>query len=220
MRRLSFIFASIAITLWGLAVQAAPRVSISGSEIDVEGIAPGGEALLFGVARATENYAITAHRTTMVLEDSDLDGTVTFDYGGTVPLRSVWLGIDLATGEHAEASPVGFSSRELPWPPQAIPAALNRLELDNALLQVVLVRPRAAAPSNEAHGVWTVRTGDGGLADSDGTQNGRVRVELSDFKSVDGSGSPPKQVTPEDRLFVIDLLSLQWSASGRPGEEP
>jgi len=90
-----------------------------------------------------------------------------------VPLRSIWFAVDLATGETGVATPPDFPLLEMDLPGEAIPAALNRLELRRRFAYLLLVRPGV--------GAWQLRVGDGGESDEDGEPDGTLRAALSDL---------------------------------------
>jgi hypothetical protein len=82
-------------------------------------------------------------------------------------------------------------------PGKAIPAALNRLDLERRMAYLLLVRPGV--------GAWQLRVGDGGESDEDGEPDGTLRAALSSLTPVqEGGPPPPDHFSPRDVLLVID----------------
>jgi hypothetical protein len=94
----------------------APAITFEKSTVAVAGITPKGQAVLFGVAReiAADDVA-TLVRRSQVLSDDDGDGTVSLDLGEEVPFRSLWVEVDLATGQVTAATPEGYPLRLVSW---------------------------------------------------------------------------------------------------------
>ena len=156
--------------------------------------------MFFSIAREVSGYATTTVHRQDILPDADADGIVRFELGRDVPFKSVWFAVDLATGELAVAAPEGFPLREVPFPARAIPALLNRIDLDRPLVEIVLVRPSV--------GAWAVRVGDGGDKDEDREADGTLRAALSALTPLGDSPPPPERLRASDLLLVIDPQRL------------
>lgn len=155
--------------------------------------------VIFGFAHETEDY-MTLVRREEILEDTDQDGIYELDLGRPVPFASVWVAIDLATGESAFAAPEGLPVRELSIAPKLIPATLDRLDVPLSMAEVLLVRP--------ATGAWGLRVGDGGASDEDGSQDGTLRAALASLWSVGDSPAPPGKVATGDVVVVLEPQTL------------
>ena len=188
----------------GLALLAAPLSAASPLEISFEpeavvarAITSKGQAVWFSVAREISRRSIDVVPRHAIALDEDGDGAVRLELGQEVPLRSIWFAVDLATGETAVATPEGFPLLEMELPGNAIPAALNRLDLERRFAYLVLVRPGV--------GAWHLRVGDGGESDDDGQPDGALRAALSGLTPVQEGGPPvPEHYSPQDVLHVID----------------
>ncbi|HWM91947.1 MAG TPA: hypothetical protein VN493_14370 [Thermoanaerobaculia bacterium] len=133
---------------------ALPEISFEPEAVVARGIAPKGQVVWFSVAREISRQSTTIvprHETRM---DDDGDGTVRLELGQEVPLRSIWFAVDLATGETAVATPEGFPLLNMDLPGRAIPAALNRLDLERRSAYLLLVRPGV--------GAWQLRSATAG----------------------------------------------------------
>ena len=131
-----------------------PEISFEPEAVVAQGITAGGEAVWFSVAREVSRRSINVVPRHSVARDEDGDGAVRLELGQEVPLRSIWFAVDLTTGDAAMAVPEGFPLLEMDLPANAIPAALDRLELQRRFAYLLLVRPGV--------GAWHLRVGDGG----------------------------------------------------------
>jgi hypothetical protein len=152
----------------------APAITFQKTVVAVAGITPKGQALLFGVAReiAADDVA-TLVRRSQVLTDDDGDGTVSLDLGEEVPFRSLWVAVDLATGQVTAAAPAGYPLRLVSWRGQGIvrsSARADRVEDACTFAEVLLVRPGV--------GAWQLTVGDGSSSDDDGAADGRIAAAL------------------------------------------
>ena len=146
-------------------------------------VATGTRIVWFSVAREISRQSTTIVPRYEIGADDDGDGAVRLELGQEVPLRSIWFAVDLATGETGVATPPGFPLLEVDLPGEAIPAALNRLELQRRFAYLLLVRPGV--------GAWQLRVGDGGESDEDGEPDGTLRAALSSLTPVEEGGPPP-----------------------------
>ena len=187
----------------------SPTVSFETEGVVARGITPRGQAVWFSVAREVSRRSTNVVPRRVLATDDDGDGTVRLELGQEVPLRSIWFVVDLATGETGVATPEGFPLLEMDVPSRAIPAALNRLDLDRRLVYLLLVRPGV--------GAWHLRIGDGGASDDDGEPDGTLRAALDSLAPVQESGPPPPEhFSPKDLLLIIDPERME-SASVRIG---
>lgn len=192
-----------------LAAAAPPEITFESSAVVARGISPKGQAVWFSVAREISRQSTRVVPRQEVLTDEDGDGTVRLELDREVPLRSIWFAVDLATGETGVATPEGFPLLEVELPGEAIPAALNGLELRRRFAHLLLVRPGV--------GAWQLRVGDGGESDEDGEPDGTLRAALSSLSPLqEGGPPPPERFSPKDVLLVIDPERME-SASVRIG---
>lgn len=200
----------------GLVLLAAPltatppEISFEPDAVVARGISPKGQAIWFSVAREISRRSTNVVPRQVLTVDEDGDGAVRLELGQEVPLRSIWFAVDLATGETGVATPEGFPLLEMNLPGKAIPAALNRLDLERRFAYLLLVRPGV--------GAWHLRVGDGGASDEDGEPDGTLRAALSSLKPVQEEGPPsPERFSPRDVLLVIDPERME-SARVRIGD--
>ncbi|HEX6861566.1 MAG TPA: hypothetical protein VF414_02060 [Thermoanaerobaculia bacterium] len=194
----------------GLVLLAAPLsavppgISFEPEAVVARGISSRGQAVWFSVAREISRQSTNIVPRHAIVADEDGDGAVRLELGQEVPLRSIWFAVDLATGETGVAVPEGFPLLEMELPGEAIPAALNRLDLERRFAYLLLVRPGA--------GAWQLRVGDGGASDEDGEPDGNLRAALSSLAPVqEGGSSAPERFSPRDVLLVIDPERMEFA---------
>ncbi len=179
------------------ALAAPPAVSFEAHSVAASGVTPRGKVVWFSIAREIDRQSARIVPRIELATDDDGDGEVRFDLAREVPARSIWFAVDLATGEAGVATPDELGLQEVELPARAIPAALNRLDLDRRFVYIVLVRPGV--------GAWTLRVGDGGAADDDGQPDGNLRAALARLEGIGPSPlPPPARVLPRDLVLIID----------------
>lgn len=213
MRSLCLLALSTSFALVAAAPLAAqPAISFEPAAVVASGMTPGGQMAWFGVARESKDHAATIVRRETVATDDDRDGAVRLDLGREVPLVSIWVAVDLATGKVAVATPEGFPLRRIALPGAgAVPGGTgpDRLELNRGYLELLVVRPGS--------GVWGATVGDGGEADDDGAQDGRVSVALAHLRAGGTSPAAPQSLGPGDLLVAIDPNEMEVAVSQIPG---
>jgi hypothetical protein len=186
-----------------------PQISFEADAVVATGTSPKGQTVWFSVAREISRQSTKIVPHYEIGSDDDGDGMVRLELGKEVPLRSIWFAVDLATGETSVATPPDFPLLEVDLPGKAIPAALNRLELQHRFAYLLLVRPGV--------GAWLLRAGDGGESDEDGEPDGTLRAALSSLTPIEEGGPPPpERFSPKDVLLIIDPERME-SASVRIG---
>ncbi len=182
-----------------------PAITFDQTSVSVAGITPKGQAVLFSVAREiAEDDVATLVRRSQVLSDDDGDGVVKLDLGRDVPFRSVWVAVDLATGQVAAAAPQGYPLRLVKWRGVGIVrgnARADQVEDARRLAEVLLVRPGA--------GAWQLTVGDGGPTDDDGAADGKLAAALDRMTPVAGTDPPPARFDPKDVVVLIDPNRLE-----------
>jgi hypothetical protein len=177
-----------------------PAITFDKSSVAVAGISPKGKAVLFSVAReVADDDVATVVRRSQVLPDDDGDGGVKLDLGHDVPFRSVWVAVDLATGQVAAAAPEGYPLRLVNWRGVGIVRGnshADRVEDARAFAEVLLVRPGA--------GAWQLTVGDGSAGDDDGAADGKIAAALDRMTPVAGTDPPPARFDPKDVVVLID----------------
>ncbi len=217
---LSFFFLSVSVSAAALAqgVEPVPKISFQAHSVTVEGISSGGRVVWYSVAReVADDDVATIVRRSGVRMDEDGDGSVSWDLEGDVPLRSIWVAVDLATGRVAAAAPVGYPLRRVGWRGRGLGRdggrAADRVEDVRTYADVLLVRP--------GEGAWRLTVGDGSDLDDDGAADGRLAVAIDRLRPVDGSAAEvaaPARFGPKDVVVLFDPnrmeLTIDTQAAG------
>lgn len=177
-----------------------PQIAFQPRSVMVEGITAKGQAVGFSVSReVAEDDVATVVRRVQMLADDDGDGKVQWDLDREVPLRSIWVAVDLATGQVAAASPDGYPLRRVGWRGRGLgrgnPRA-DRVEDARPFAEVLLVRP--------GQGAWRLTVGDGSAADDDGQPDGKLAAALDRMVPVAGTAPPPSRFDRSDVVVLID----------------
>lgn len=188
---------------WPAAAQgpppARPELAFEESAVVASGIRSKGQVAWFSVAREIADDWATIVRREDVAEDTDGDGVVRFDLDRPVPLKSIWVAVDLTTGEYAVGTPEGFPLQQLDLPSRGLGRAASGpewVESPGQLAEVLIVRPGA--------GAWGMTAGDGGEGDEGPRGDRRVTVSLPRFHGVRATAAAPERYSPRDLVFSID----------------
>lgn len=187
------------------AADAPPlRLTVSASEVRVGDVTAGAEIVVL-VASVEGEGGVLRHRSgAKTFRDDDGDGVVTLADGRTIPLRSVWVVVDVETGRSAIASPVDFPLQSAPLPASLLDrdgeGVIGIFELQQRNAELLLVRPKV--------GAWRLRAHEGGNGDGDKQANGRMRLDAADAVAVSGDTPPPKRLKKGDVIALIDPVNL------------
>lgn len=206
--------------LWPSMVTAQPVIQLStdSTDIHIHSVEPGGTVALFGAHRRLEDYTTVAGGLQEILIDEDGDGSVTvgLETAGLeigVPLASVWVAVDLATGSWSAAWPEGFKPSNLAEPTLNIgasdgtEASTTTLEMAGRLLEVFLVRPGDKAQA------WHQTLANGGPMDEDpDPASMALRLDaLNPVTDDSAEAAPsPSSLAPNDLVILLDPTRLGW----------
>lgn len=196
----------LVVLVWPSLLAADPSIEIEEGALAVSGITPKGEVVWFGVARETSEYSATVVRRDLVLADEDGDGKVRLELGRPVPVFSVWIAVDLATGAWAAAAPEGSTAAEVPATHRprgrGEPGRPDWVEIQRDYVEVAVIRP--------GEGAWGLTLGDGGQDDGDGAPDGRLTASLARMRGLGHSPAAPERFSPRDVVAVIDPNRMEF----------
>ena len=209
-RRLSPLAALLLVPI-SLAAQpappAVPAISFEAEAVVASGVTAQGRVVWFSVAREIAESAATIVRRERILADEDGDGAVRFELDRAVPLRSIWVAVDLATGAWAAAGPEGYPLQRVD--PPGLAARRGAEEADwvedtRGYVELMVVRPGV--------GAWGLAAGDGGSSDGDGAADGRLTVPLDRLRGTGlDATAAPERFDPRDLIFVIDPNEMDFA---------
>jgi len=199
----------------GPASAPKPAIAFDSQAVTVQGCTPKGRVVWFSMAReVAEDDVATIVRRQEVAIDEDGDGAVSLKLQGEVPLRSIWVAVDLTSGEFATASPQGYPLRQVAFRGRGLGrdnARSDQVEDARGYAEVMVVRP--------GEGAWGLTVGDGSEADEDGQADGRVAAALDRMRPVAAEGAnPPQRFDPKDVVILIDpnRMELTVVKAGAP----
>jgi hypothetical protein len=166
----------------------------------ITGVTPGADAVLFSVAREPADFNAIIVRRLEVLSDTDSDGLVRWEVGQPVPFRSIWVAVDLASGELALATPEEYPLREAeiaePLAKTGPGGALDQLEIGGDSIELLVVRPGV--------GAWVQSIVDGGEEDDDEPANRLVTATVPAMEALGASPPAPLELVLGDLVIGID----------------
>jgi hypothetical protein len=182
----------------GVCVNAQPSIKFSADSAVVSGMTAGEGAYQLVVTREARGYRRVISAKADHVEDATKSGVVTMREGRRVPMNSVWIAVDPATGASATATP----REEVPAVEKARlnPGQLRKVTRTGQLVAYLWVRPKV--------GAWTLKAEDSGRYDDDPAPNGKLAIDVERMTPVGDSPSPPSQLAPGDVLFAVDVLDL------------
>ena len=199
-------------------VEVAPALSFDEAAVSVSGATPEGGVVVFGMGREWTGYTHHVLRLEHLLT-ADADGGLRWELEGPVLPRSVWVAVDLASGEYTLASPDGHELERVEPPAEGLGANARFLEHEGRYLDLLLVRPagdekgegsdETATQPEEVGGFWGIALGDGAGLDRDGQADSRLTVDLLDLQPLGDSDVAPERLQPKDVIIGVDPQSLQ-----------
>lgn len=169
-------------------------------------VTPGGKAVIFGLAREAGSYHLRIVDYAQIIEDDDRDGVVRLPLERPAPRESLWLVVDLSTGESTIEAPPGARLLRKPVPPSALEGrgnsrAARALHREQHVL-FWLVRPGV--------GAWASLIDDGSAADSDAAYDGHASVLLDELQPIGASLPAPPELRSGDIFAIVvpDTLEI------------
>lgn len=172
------------------------QLSFDDGTIAVRGATTSGPIVLIGVGQRSTRYFTTIFDRVVLLDGSNAENPFAIRLDRDIPRTSVWVAVDLQTGQSTLAAPEGFSVPEAQMPLHDISPNATWLELELPIVNLLLVRPDA--------GAWTLYVGDGGVSDADGVQNGVIRITPSSMRNVASDEPDLERLATDDILIAID----------------
>lgn len=205
-------FALLAAAVFGhpSAMASPPVVTLSGSAVTVTRLVPGSSLALLAVAKESAYYMARVVSRQELLRDEDRDGQVQYVPPSGVAFRSIWIVVDITTGDLSMAWPDGFSPIEMRQGGKGrgkpVEVIANTLDIGRTSATLLVVRPGI--------GAWASRLREGTEADADKKSDRRIRVDLSKLRPLsEDMGKAPLALDKGDVVAVLDAATLQYWTS-------
>lgn len=213
MRRLPSLSLWVALSIVAPALHAAPEVVLGEQSLAAEGLTPDGRVVVFTLGKPPGHFMpVTSRLDAMVRADAT--GAATLELPAPIAARSVWVVVDVESGEVALASPEGFPLRQVQFPGRGVGLSRRFLLDERRFLDVLVVRPAAAVPAGRdaaaESGAWGQSFGDGGEGDGDGELDGKIEAVLERLRPIgDSPALRPDELRPGDVVVAVDPVTLE-----------
>ena len=190
------------------------RLTAGPDAMVASGATASGKVVFLGITREiAQDDVAEIRRRLEVLADEDGDGEVIYKLDQPMVQRSMWVAVDLKSGDFETAAPEGFRLRKVNWRGRGLtnrPDGRDSVEDARAFAEVLVVRPGA--------GAWILRLGDGGPDDADGAPDGRLEAALDRMSPLADSPEPPQRFQRDDVVVLIDPNSMEMTLAKVGGD--
>jgi hypothetical protein len=177
--------------------------------VTVSGSTPGGDVVLFDIAKEASNSAVPVPTKTgqaVVLHDGDHDGTVLFERERPVPLMAIWVAVDLASGQWVANGSPGFEAQTISLESVAKRDSAEQLRKLSALvpeMDVLLVRPGT--------GAWRVYAAKTSTIDENAHGGRALQVDVREMVPLSGSLPRLESIRQGDVIALIEPQSMRFA---------
>jgi hypothetical protein len=201
------IVAALILLVTGFAKAAPLSVAASADRVVVQGIRPGGSIALLSVAHESGYYMTKIVSRRDVLTDNNRSGRIEYVPDSGVAFRSIWVVVDLETGELAVASRAGFQPVQMSDPSDgrgpAVAVGPTEFDIGHDQADILVVRP--------GKGAWTIGLRERGTDDLPAAAPGRIHASLTKFRPIKKEfGSAPPAFIPGDVVVVLDPEQMEY----------
>lgn len=195
---------AFAITAMVALPGAAMTLTVDAGGVTVRDVTAGARVILFGVGREPLGDRSAIRRWTEVVADEDRDGSIRFS--ASVTSKSIWVAVDLDSGERVSATGPGYPRREVTagfGVKRNNAGQLSKLENARGVAELLIVRPK--------RGAWRLSAMKNSLEDDARDNPGSMRLDVSSFHAVDGVASEDlRHLKRGDVLAMIDPRRMQF----------
>lgn len=202
----------LALLVPAAAARAALTMSFGPTGPSVSGASASGQVAWVAVALTPRQYfqEISEFRETVF---ADASGTASLNLASDAPRRSVWVAVDVGSGDFAVGTPEdypvlqeGLTGSRLAFDSQS---QATGLLLEQEKAKVLLIRPGS--------GAWSIDALDGSPEDADAEVNSALAVNLGALEpmTLSTSAAPPA-LQAGDVLVMIDPTRLSVTATSVP----
>jgi hypothetical protein len=188
-------------------VAAQPVIHIAETQVVATGMTPGGRVAWFAFARERTDWTSRALHWEDASGLADGSGQTVLDLRRPVPVKSIFIAVDMSTGAFAASSPLAYPwAAQVPFPAAGLTLAADKVSVvslrdGHQELEVLVVRPQV--------GAWraTVRHDD---TQDDPTPG--VLVTFSALAPWGASPASPAPLRPGDVVVAIDPNTIEYFA--------
>jgi hypothetical protein len=204
-RRMPAVLTGIVFLTFAFTAEAGSLMPTFGPrEITVAGIAGRHQVVVFGIGIGRHGGSPLLTREVKPLTDDDGDGQVTVTVH-QIPPQSVWVIVDVETGEYVVTTPAGASPTSLDLPAGAWRGNQAHVNVGRRYLETLVVRPGV--------GAWALSLAEGGSNDGDGLNNGVSRLRLDRMAKLIGEEEGPSSAMAKDLIVMVDPQTLDTFVS-------
>ena len=186
-----------------VAANAQPVVTFEKDRVVATGVTRGGNVLWFAQAHERPAVYVRLVNRTKVMADANGDGRVEYPLLNEVAIRSVWVAVDLATGEAGIGRPAGVDPAVRPFTSGMLKErgeAATVIDMPQPSVEFLLVRPGV--------GYWRDTRGDGNPGCGVPRTAGHSAICLGELKPASEALPKVTSLAPGDVLLAIDQLDL------------
>jgi len=192
------------------SVPAAPstlKIAISDEHLLIQGLRPGASVALLGAAHERAYYMTRVVSRREILTDDDRDGAIEYKPSSGIAFQSIWIIMDIATGETRVVTPAGYNPIEMTQQGagrgNAVNITGNIFDIGRDHADIIVVRP------NE--GAWALPVREGGVKDAPVPAIGRSAVPLVKLSPLRPDfGSAPPALKNGDAVAIVDAVRMQY----------
>ncbi len=185
---------------------APASISFTAETVQIAPVTPGARVVLFAASLESSDGILVQSTGAKVFIDDDRDGIIVYRRSSGIPSRSLWIAVDMDTGQYGVGTPSDAPKTFLPFPASLlkrdVEGVLGLYDAEQLTAEMLVVRP--------GEGAWHLRALEGGNGDADRTHNGRLSLASAEAIPVPGtSGSSPRKLKNRDVIAVIDPGRLE-----------
>jgi hypothetical protein len=186
---------------------APATISFTAGVVQIAPVSPGGIVYAFSVAREPLGYRTNVVPREALLADENRDGIVEWHFGAGVPVRAVWMAVDLISGAAAAAISPGYRARATRLTDEHVKkdgrGDITDLVYPGSLIEMVVVRPGI--------GVWAQTVGYRSTKDK-GAFRGRVNLALEGLTPrAKTTVPPPAKLQRGDVVFLLNSGRAEYT---------
>lgn len=186
---------------------APATISFTSDAVQIGPVSPGGTVYAFSVAREPQGYHTNVVPREALLADENKDGIVEWRVGKSVPLRAIWLAVDLVSGDATAALSPGYRAKAIRLTDDHVKkdvrGDITDLAYPGSLIEMIVVRPGT--------GVWAQTVGYRSTTDT-GTVRGRVGLPVERFKArANTKAPPPAKLQRGDVVFLLNSGRAEYT---------